>query len=133
MRRRRRLIRGPVLLGFAQAFDRASGREDTPRPYPVITPSRVGGVLLPFQCPHCGAVCSETVDPKRRKGYTDKERGFSWCPRCRRRYIVNLEGMPLAEALPAGATFAPARVERGDKVETLDGPREDGLDLLGAA
>ena len=127
-----RLISGPVLLGFCTAFERSSGREDTPRPYAKITPSRVGNVLLPFACPHCGAIRSETVDPKQRAGYTDKERGFSFCPACGRRYIVNLEGMPLAEPLPPGAVSAPARVERAGKGETLDVSQKTGLDLLGA-
>lgn len=131
MRRRRRLIHGTPLVGFLEAFEESCGRP-TPN-MPIITPSRVGGVLLPFACPHCGAVRSETVDRGKRKQYTDKERGFSFCPVCLGRYIVNLEGMPLAEALPAGATSAPARIERGGKVEVLDGAKESGLDLLGAA
>ena len=117
-------------MGFMEAFDRVSGREDTPRPYPNVTPSRVGGVLLPFQCPHCGAVRPEAVDGKRRH-YYDKKRGFSWCPACRGRYVIHPEGMPLQEALPPGATFAPARIEKGGQVEVLAAPSENGLDLLG--
>jgi hypothetical protein len=115
----RQRLPGPVLLGFAEAFEEAYGDPATPRPYPRITPSRIGPVLLPFSCPHCAAVRSETVDPSHRRAYQDAARRFSWCPACRGRYVVNGAGMPLPEALPAGATCAPARVERG--IQVLDG------------
>jgi hypothetical protein len=133
MQTRRILIPGPPLIGFADVFDAGHGDEKTPRPYPEVTPSRIGYALLPFACPHCGAVKCEAVDPKRRDGYRDKQRGFSWCPACRKRYVLNTEGMPLPKSLPAGADHAPARIERGDKVEIAGARVEDGLTMLGAA
>jgi hypothetical protein len=135
-KRRRALIPGPPLLGFADAFDGAYGDPETPRPYPRVTPARVGGALLPFPCPHCGAVRSEAVDARRRLWYLDEERGHSWCPRCRGRYILNTEGAPLPAPLPAGATYAPAAVDRGGPPACEPGlapePPEGGLALLGA-
>lgn len=130
-RLRRTLIPGPVLIGFADVFDASFGDPKTPRPYPKVTPSRVGDTLLPFPCPHCGAVRSAVIDPKKRGGYYDSERKFSWCPSCQGRYVVKPEGTPLQRALPPGAMYAPALVERGGEVETLGEP-EDGLDALGA-
>lgn len=128
---RRRLIRGKPLLGFAEIFDGAWGDPRTDRPYVHVTPSRIGEVLLPFSCPHCAEVRSEAVDPRRRGRYADKERGFSFCPACLGRYVLHAVGMVLMGELPAGATSAPARVERGGKVE--QGAREGGaFDLIGA-
>jgi len=132
MARRRWLIHGPVLLGFSEMFDAAYGNPKTPRPYPRVTPSHVGGVLLPFACPHCGAVRPEPVSKKKSEGYRDRERGFSWCPACRGRYVMNREGTPLIGALPAGASAAPALVERDGKRSVLDVWLADGLDDLGA-
>jgi len=132
MRRRRWLISGPVLLGFASVFDAAYGNPKTPRPYPRVTPSHVGGVLLPFPCPHCGAVRKEPVDRKKADGYRDKERGFAWCPACRGRYVMNRDGVALVGALPKGADAAPAFVERDGARDVLALRVEDGLDVLGA-
>jgi len=133
-RRRKVLIPGPVLVGFSEFFDRSYGDPRTPRPYPKVTPSCVGGVLLPFPCPHCSAVRSAVIDPKTRLGYFDKERDFSWCPSCRGRYEIIPEGQPLIGALPAGATHAPALVERrGKKSEIVGLIGADGLDTLGAS
>ena len=117
-----RFLKGPVLLGFAEMFDRTRGDEETPWPYPVVVPSAVGPVILPFSCPHCGTTCSELVDPKTRENYYDKERKFSWCPcpDCRKRFFVDRKGEPLAEVLPAGATVAPSKVEGREKVRSLD-------------
>ena len=130
-RRHRVLIPGPVLLGFGEIFDRSYGRHDTPRPYPKVTPSCMGEVLLPFPCPHCNAVRSAVVDRKTRLGYYDKNREFSWCPACRGRYVINPTGTPLVGALPEGATCAPALVERRGKTEVLGLLAESGLDVLG--
>lgn len=127
----RKLIPGPILLGFAELFDEAYGRS-TAAPMPTVTPSRVGDVLLPFACPHCGVVKPEPVDKKKHDHYADKGRGFSFCPACRGRYVINFKGMPLPEPLPSGATCAPAKVERSGKVEILPVPEESSLDLLGA-
>ena len=115
-------ISGAPLLGFADLFDGAYGNPRTPKPYPRVTPACVGGVLLPFPCPHCGKVRAQAVDPRRRAGYCDKGRGFSWCPACGGRYVLAREGVPLASSLPAGATSAPALVERGsdNKVDAGD-------------
>jgi hypothetical protein len=131
-RNNRVILSGPVLIGFGDIFDRSFGSDRTPRPYPKVTPSSVGGVLLPFPCPHCGEAKSDAVDPKRRGNYRDKERGHSWCPACQGRYIVDTAGTPLIGELPAGATCAPARVERGGKVEVLEAPVEDGFNAIGA-
>ena len=133
MRRRRWLINGPVLLGFADVFDASFGDPKTPRPYPRVTPSHVGGVLLPFPCPHCGAVRGEPVHKKKSEGYRDRERGFSWCPACRGRYVMNRDGLPLVDDLPAGAPAAPARVERNGKSEVVGLLTADGLNDLGAS
>jgi hypothetical protein len=111
VRRPRLLISGPVLLGFSTLFDSAWGSPLTPKPYPKVTPSRVGDVLLPFACPWCKEVRSAVIDRKTRLGYHDKERDFSWCPSCRGRYVINPKGQPLSSSLPAGATHAPALVE----------------------
>lgn len=104
------LLPGPPLLGFALIFDEAYGKPSL-LSYPRVTPSRIGDILLPFPCVHCGAVRSETINPKKRDGYRDKYRGFSFCPSCQGRYILNLAGTPLTKELPPGAFFAPAHVE----------------------
>lgn len=129
---RRKLLPGPVLLGFAEQFDATWGDGKTPWPYPQVTPSTMSGILLPFRCPHCGQVCPEMVDPAVRDRYFDPARGFSFCPACCKRYVINWRGMPLAEALPAGAVSAPAKVERGGKVETMTARPKGSLELLGA-
>lgn len=129
--RHRFLLTGPTLLGFSEMFDSAYGNPRTPRPYPKVTPARVGGVLLPFPCPHCGAAKSDVVDPKKRHHYRDEHRGHSWCPGCRGRYVIDYRGAPLAKPLPAGATSAPARVERNGKVEVLGPIEESGFNVLG--
>lgn len=131
--RRRVLIPGPVLIGFAELFDTAYGDPKTPRPYPRVTPSRVGASLLPFPCPHCGEVRAEPVHPKKGEGYRDRERGYSWCPACRGRYVVNRSGGPLVGHLVPGATCAPALVSRNGKESVLELPaKRNGLDCLGA-
>lgn len=133
-RRRKVLIPGPVLVGFATLFDQSYGDPRTPRPYPKVTPSCVGGVLLPFPCPHCSAVRPAVIDPKTRVGYWDEERGFSWCPACGKRYVIKSKGTPLVGEIPAGATHAPALVERGDKTEVVGLlVAADGFDTLGAS
>lgn len=132
---RRRLLPGPVLIGFAELFDGAYGNPSTPRDkrgaYPVITPSRVGYALLPFACPYCGEARCEVVDPKRRMNYYDETRGFSWCPACQGRFILNPAGRPLEAELPAGADYAPALIERDGKTAMLERPEPDALELLG--
>lgn len=128
--RRRKLISGVPLLGFAEAFDGASGDPTTMKPYPRVTPSRVGAALLPFQCPHCGAVRNELVKPASREYYHDQSRGFYWCPACRKRFELNLDGVPLPEDLPAGALFAPSQVDRGGDMSWMLSS-EEGFHLLG--
>lgn len=135
--RHRPLLSGPALVGFMDAFDSSCGDASTPRPYAKIAPARVGGVLLPFKCPRCGEARREAVDPRRRGGYADKERAFSWCPACGLRYVLDPKGHPLAEALPPGAESAPAvvtgQVVGAKPSRTDDAPPTDGLSLLGAA
>ena len=53
--RRRLLLPGPVLMGFADLYDAAYGNPCPPDKMPVVTPTLIGGVALPFPCPHCGA------------------------------------------------------------------------------
>ncbi len=131
-RRRRLLIPGPVLIGFGQVFDQSYGDPRTKLPYPRVTPSCIGAVLLPYPCPHCKAVRSQVIDPKTRLGYYDAERKFSWCPSCRGRYVVNPKGTPLTKSLPPGVDHAPALVERGGKSEVIGLLTGHGLDSLGA-
>jgi len=129
---RRVLLRGPVLVGFNELFDAAHGDPSTPAPYVKVKPARVGDTLLPFACPHCEAVRPEMVSPKTSIGYWDRLRRFSWCPRCRKRYILDGRGAPLATKLEIGATSAPAIVECGGKTSIVGGKKTvDGLKLLG--
>ena len=130
-RKRPRLIPGAVLVGFAELFDQAYGDPRTPRPYPRVTPSKLGATLLPFPCPHCAAVRDVVVDPRRPGFYDDPARAFSWCPACRGRFVLDRKGMPLAEALPPGARAAPARVERAGVVSVVGELDPSGLELLG--
>jgi hypothetical protein len=134
--RRHRLLPGRVLVGFGMLFERSYGNPGTPTQadgsYPKVTPTRLGALLLPFPCPHCEAVRPVVVHPRKRQGYQDAERGFSWCPACSGRYVLDAEGTPLASPLPAGATHAPALVERDGKATVVGGPKADGLDDLGA-
>jgi hypothetical protein len=130
-----RLLKGPVLIGFATAFDSASGDSETEYPYPIVTPSAVGPILLPFCCPHCGADCGALVDPERRLNYYDKLRKFSWCPSaaCRKRFFVDRGGMPLPRDLYAGSKVAPSKVARDGKEEIQAGetrrPSLSGYDV----
>lgn len=121
------------MIGFSEVFDAAYGNPNTPRPYPRVTPSCVGAALLPFPCPHCGAVRCEPIHPKKSEGYRDRERGFSWCPSCDGRYVLNRAGAPLVGTLPRGALHAPAVVERGGKRIVVGLHEEDGLTLMGVA
>jgi hypothetical protein len=134
--RRRRLLHGPALVGFNEMFDSAHGDPKTPRikggSYLKVTPAKVGNVLLPFACPYCGAIKNEAVDPKKRKLYFDPERGFSWCPACRKRYVLDLRGRDLDKALSKGATYAPALVEGDGKPKLVKAPEQNGLQTLGA-
>ena len=128
----RALIPGPVLLGFADLFDEAWGKPGA-GPIPVVTPTAIGGALLPFACPHCGAARKAAVDPRLREGYRDPWRCFSWCPACRGRYRLNTDGGPLPAPMLPGAKAAPAQVAVGRaSYVTCDLPRAGDLDLLGA-
>jgi uncharacterized Zn-finger protein len=126
------LLRGPVLIGFNDLFAESSGREE-PGPYVKVKPAVIGGVLLPFPCPHCSAVKPEMVHPRRSLNYKDEGRGFSWCPACRKRYVLDDKGAPLADEIEVGAMHAPAVIECGGKVAVIGGRIvSDGLKLLGA-
>jgi hypothetical protein len=130
--KKRVILPGPILIGFGDLFDRSYGDPRTPRPYPKVTPSRIGSVLLPFPCPHCDEVRPQVVDVKTRLGWWDKGRDFSWCPSCRKRFIVEPQGMELKKALPPGATHAPALIERGKgRTELVGLAKPDGLNVLG--
>lgn len=131
--RRRTLLKGPVLIGFNDLFERSFGHEDTPAPYPKVTPTFLGGAIVPFPCPHCGETRRAVVDPKTRLGYYDRERGFSWCPACQKRYVINARGGSALGELPPDVKVKPALVERDGEVSALLPPKVSGLDMLGAA
>lgn len=129
MRSRRRLLPGAVLVGFAPLFDAAWGNPCPPHQIPTVAPSCIGGVALPFPCPHCGAVRPEMADG-RRTAYRDPQRGFSWCPACRGRYRLEA-GAPLPVPLAPGAQAAPCRVTVGGVCWIIDIQNQaDDLDLL---
>ena len=128
-------IHGPVLVGFDLLFDRSYGDPSTPRPYPRVTPTAIGGKLIPFPCPHCGAVRPALLHDKRGPGYTDHDRGFSWCPACGGRFVLDRRGRALARKLAVGAEWAPALVERKGESPRLVGGHDpfESLVVLGAA
>lgn len=128
-----RLLSGPVLVGFAELFDKAYGDPKTPRPYPFVTPSRIGSVLLPFACPACHA----PIELASVRKYSDTRRGFSWCPRCKQRYVLDKKGSPLKEPVAPNALTAPASVKKHNQITKLEAvvvssPDEGALNLLGA-
>lgn len=130
---RRRLLPGPVLLGFAQLFDAAWGRPCPATEIPTVAPTRLGGQALPFPCPHCGAVRPRSKDPAARDDYRDPVRGFCWCPACLGRYRLDREGIALPAPLRPGAQAAPCRVTVGGVSWILDMNSEpDDLDFLEA-
>jgi hypothetical protein len=132
VRGRRVLIPGPVLVGFAEFFDRSYGNPKTPKVnggYPIVTPSKIGQTLLPFVCIYCDKV--QSVDPKQVTDYTDNQRGFSWCPSCRGRYVLDTNGQPLTQDLPPGAEYAPAVVRSGEETRVIGKSTKDGFTLLG--
>jgi hypothetical protein len=134
MRKKRRLlIPGPVLIGFAEFFDRSYGDPKTPKAtdgnYPTVTPSKLGDTLLPFMCIYCEVV--QSVDPKQVANYTDDQRKFSWCPSCRGRYVLDKDGQPLEDDLPAGVNYAPAAVKHGEETMVVGRYTKDGLVVLG--
>lgn len=127
----RRLISGPVLLGFAEAFDAAYGNPRSKSPYLTITPAAVGRSLLPFPCPNCGVAHCDAVDPRKRDGYRDAERGFSWCPSCGLRYKLDTKGAPLTAELEPGAESAPPLVNGMQLPPPDDADDYDALSLMG--
>lgn len=131
-RRRRPPLGGPfVLMGFATLCDGAYGRPCAPHKLPTVAPTALGGVLLPFPCPHCGKVCPEVLDKERQAAYRDPIRGHSWCPSCRGRYHLDVLGTELPRPLQPGAACAPCRVTVGGASWILDLQSEaDDLDFL---
>lgn len=134
MRPRRPPLGGShVLMGFATLCDAAYGRPCPPHKVPTVAPTALGGVLLPFPCPHCGEVRPEMVDPAKRQAYRDPQRGHLWCPGCRGRYHLDVLGTPLPAPLGPGAACAPCRVTVGGASWILDLQSEaDDLDFLEA-
>lgn len=128
----RKLLSGSVLLGFAEVFDESFGDPKTPKPYLLVTPSAVGRILLPFPCPRCNEASCDSVDPRTRDKFRDAERGFSWCPKCSYRFVLDLRGAPLASTLEPGAQSAPPRIGYRSLFEPLRAPDDDGLLLMGA-
>ena len=121
---RTRLLPGPAVCGFWGLFDADYGDPSTPRPYPRVTPSALGGVTLPFRCPHCKRIRADFADGAEREKYHDARDGHGnyWCPDCGGRFDLALPGAPLAAALPAGSVVAPSRVERAGRLEVQDAP-----------
>lgn len=122
-KQRETYLHGVPLAGFHGIFEENFGDPMTPTPYPRVTPSRMGTALLPFRCPVCRTIIHEFSDKEMREHYRDPQRGFFFCPcpDCRSRFYLDEEGMALPKALPAGASVAPCRVERGDKVSIEGG------------
>lgn len=129
---RRRLLPGPVLMGFATLFDAAWGNPCPPGGIPAVTPTIVGGAALPFPCPHCGAAVLQAAGASSmRRAYHDPVRGFSWCPACGGRYRIDAAGAPPGRAIEAGAAAAPCRVRLGGVSWILDmNSLADDLDFL---
>ena len=105
MRRRRLLLPGPVLLGFADLFDAAYGRPCAASEIPLVTPTAIGGALLPFSCPHCGAVRPQMATAQGRAEHSDPQRGFYFCPACEGRYRLAPGAPPAAPIDLAGAVW----------------------------
>jgi hypothetical protein len=120
-RRRVKYLPGTPILGFHGLFEADYGDPNTKEPYVRVTPSKLGSLLLPFKCPECKQVNYEFSDARRRAMYKDPRPGRTnhWCPMCKVRFCLVEEGMPLPKALPPGAAYAPARVDRGGEVSFL--------------
>jgi hypothetical protein len=107
-------IPGPTVCGFHGMFERDFGDDTTPKPYARVTPSRVGGALLPFHCPSCEAVV-DFSDPARREHHHDSRETASgkndnyWCPSCSHRFYLNTKGKPFKGTIDEHV--APAEVE----------------------
>ena len=124
--RKRYLLPGPVLLGFCDFFDQAWGKPSA-EPLPVLAPTTIGGVPLPFPCPHCGAVHPVLQDRKLMDKYRDPWRDFSWCPSCQGRYRLTRGASPPAP-IPLGAAAAPTLAVVGGKACVIQ-PVQVGCDL----
>lgn len=120
---------GPVLLGFAELFDRSYGDPTTLKPYATISPAKAGDVLLPFPCPRCEAV--QDVDKKTRENYRDPVRGHSWCTACGLRYHFDANGTPLEEKLGKNATSARPAVIKNGELLRVPSCEEDVFALVG--
>jgi hypothetical protein len=104
-------LSGPALCGLYGMFEEDFGDPESPRPYPRVTPTRLGGVLMPFRCPRCPA----TVDfsnPETREHYRDPRpsRNNHFCPRCGVRFTLNTDGQALVGKI-ADDGAAPSTVE----------------------
>lgn len=108
---------GPTVCGFHGMFESDYGDPSSPKPYPRVTPSKVGSALLPFHCPCCDAVI-DFSDSERREQFHDtrddaddsgKPRDNYWCPCCGQRFLLNLKGKPFKGNIDEHV--APAEVE----------------------
>lgn len=109
-------LSGPPLVGLYGMFDADYGDPDSPRPYPRVTPSRAGALMLPFRCPRCPATV-DFSDPARREDYHDTRplpggarRDNYFCPRCGVRFTLNDRGQPMKGKLATDGA-APSVVE----------------------
>lgn len=128
----RRLLAGPSMVGFASWFDSGWGKPCAPADVPTVIPTAIGGVPLPFSCPHCGAVRPVMADPKKRERFRDPWRNHFWCPACLGRYRLDAAATPPAPIEP-GSAAAPARVVIGGQTYLLpvSGAVANDLDMLG--
>lgn len=102
---------GRPVSGFHEAFEAGYGDPRSPTPYPIVTPSRIAGAMLPFPCPRCGGVV-DFSDGTARERYRDGRpgRGNHFCPHCGARFYLALDGTDVPNVLGADGT-APALVE----------------------
>ncbi len=124
------LIQGRPLLGFWGIFEGCYGDESTESPMRTITPSFVGGSMLPFRCARCKDVCQDLACPVTREHYKDTREGRDnhFCSRCGCRFKIDMAGTPLPCALSAGAVVGPSKVECDGTVTWQD---RDDNSILG--
>lgn len=108
-------LSGPSIVGLYGMFEENWGDPSSPKPYPRVTPTRVGAALLPFRCPRCETTI-DFSDPKRREHYHDTRRLGTgrrdnyFCPSCGMRFLLNDKGKQLEGKVSVDGA-APSTVE----------------------